>query len=182
MQRTKSQNLEKIFAKDRAQSMMSHYETIEHPNEVDDEKDEDEQDPNEPFSWPKSSFVKWFLKYDESHLRPFFIRKYNRAVQILQDEHQELIQMQFADDDSDEIAEKVEKLYETVRNATPNQRSISENILQPFLARDNSMKKRTASAAPNKAADFLGAGEKVRKSDDLPGGNEPLIRQPTGKF
>ena len=80
MQRTKSQNLEKILAKDRAQSMLSHYETIEHPNEITDVSTRDDQDPNEPFSWPNSSFVKWFSKYDETTLRPFFIRKYNHAV------------------------------------------------------------------------------------------------------
>lgn len=79
--------------------------------------------------------------------------------------------MQFADDDSDEIAEKVEKLYETVKNATPNQRSISENILQPFLSRDNSMKKRTQSTAPNRQSDLLAA----RKSDAMPQSDEPIV-------
>lgn len=92
MQRTKSENLLKILSKDRATT--THYDIVEHPNEIDDVADEND-DPNEPFSWPKSSFVKWFVKYDERVLRPFFIRKYSRAVQILQDEHQELIQMKF---------------------------------------------------------------------------------------
>lgn len=79
--------------------------------------------------------------------------------------------MPFADDDSDEIAEKVEKLYETVKNTSHNQRTISENILQPFLSRDSSMKKRTRSTAPNRRSDLLVA----KNSDDLPLSDEPIV-------
>jgi hypothetical protein len=64
-----------------------HHEEIVHPNEERSASVDDEIDPDEPFHWPKSSFVRWFLKYDERVLRPFFIRKYNKRVALLEDEY-----------------------------------------------------------------------------------------------
>ena len=64
----------------------SEYEEIVHPNE---EKEENENvyDPNAPFHWPTSSFVRWFLKFDEEKMKPFFIRKYSKAAAMIEDEY-----------------------------------------------------------------------------------------------
>ena len=70
----------------------SHYEEIIHPNDENEEDTEsDEEDEIAEPSWKTSRFVKWFSRYDENVLKPFFIRKYNKAVMLLEDEYQELI-------------------------------------------------------------------------------------------
>jgi len=70
----------------------SHYEEIIHPNdEKEEDTESDEEDEIAEPSWKTSRFVKWFSRYDENVLKPFFIRKYNKAVMLLEDEYQELI-------------------------------------------------------------------------------------------
>lgn len=46
-------------------------------------------------------------------LRPFFIRNYNKAVRLLEDEYQDMIKQNFDDEDEDEIIDKVETLMQT---------------------------------------------------------------------
>jgi hypothetical protein len=89
MERHESHVMSRELKKRRASSLFneSHYEEIEHPNEANDDSSEEEHDPNEPASWAKSRFVKWFAHYDENVLRPFFIRKYNKARIMLEDEY-----------------------------------------------------------------------------------------------
>ena len=83
--------MSKSLAKRRASSLFneSHYEEIIHPNEEKplDESMVSNKDENEPASWATSSFVRWFLQIDENLLRPFFIRKYNKNVRLLDDEY-----------------------------------------------------------------------------------------------
>jgi hypothetical protein len=67
----------------------SHHEEIIHPNEEKERSTSilDEVVPGSPFHWPSSRFVRWFLVFDEEKLRPFFIRNYDRAVALLEDEY-----------------------------------------------------------------------------------------------
>lgn len=74
----------------------THYEEIIHPNEEQDEN-EVEGETKSNIGWVNSKFVRWFLKFDEEKLRPFFIRKYNPAKAVLEDEYQELIKLKFRD-------------------------------------------------------------------------------------
>ena len=90
------------------------YEDITHPNEEETEKLE-EFDPNAAFHWPQSSFVRWFLKFDEDSMRPFFIRKYSKSKMLIEDQYQELIKKQMGenddeDEDDDLMADKVQAL------------------------------------------------------------------------
>jgi hypothetical protein len=62
------------------------YEEMTHPNEEESEKLE-EYDPDAPFHWPQSSFVRWFLRVDEETLRPFFIRKYSKSKVLIEDQY-----------------------------------------------------------------------------------------------
>lgn len=67
----------------RAMSVMTeHHHEIEHPN-ADRQGNANLfasiRGEDEPFSWPKSSFVNWFMKFDEEKMKPFFIRKYSRV-------------------------------------------------------------------------------------------------------
>jgi len=102
---------------------MEHHEEIVHPNEERSGSVDEDIDPDAPFHWPSSSFVRWFLRIDESHLRPFFIRKYNKRVALLEDEYQELIKQKFDDNDEDEVVDKVEALLST---NTEHPRALSE--------------------------------------------------------
>jgi len=87
---------------------------IEHPNESKDESSEEEEhDPNEPASWAKSKFVRWFNKFDENSLKPFFIFNYNKARILLEDEYQELLKQKVEGDD---IVDKVEALIQSNRD------------------------------------------------------------------
>ena len=63
----------------------SHYEQIIHPNE--EKEDDDDDDSGPKVGWVNSGFVKWFARFDEEKLRPFFIRKYNAAKIVLEDEY-----------------------------------------------------------------------------------------------
>jgi NhaP-type Na+/H+ or K+/H+ antiporter len=95
MERKQSAIMSKSLMKRRASSIFneSHHEILVHPNEekgVDDSMTSAQLD-NEPASWPTSRFVRWFTLYDENVLKPFFIRKYRKEVQLLEDEYQELV-------------------------------------------------------------------------------------------
>jgi len=108
--------MNKEMGKRRASSLFneSHYSEIEHPNEQkDDSSEEEEYDPTLPASWAKSKFVRWFSRFDENTLRPFFIRKYNKARMLLEDEYQELLQQKVDADDDDDIIDKVDALTST---------------------------------------------------------------------
>ena len=81
----------------------SEYEEIVHPN-AEEEPEEIRRkmsylmpDGPEPGSWADSRFVRWFADFDEHKLRPFFIRNYNVATAMLEDEYQELIANKFDD-------------------------------------------------------------------------------------
>jgi len=67
----------------------------------------------QPFSWAKSGFVNWFLRVDETHIKPFLIRNYDRLIQQLEDEYQDQLKINFVVDDAEKIAERVEILRET---------------------------------------------------------------------
>ncbi len=43
--------------------------------------------------WTGSAFYLWFGRFDESHLKPFFIRNYSRDAIILEDEYQEVLKL-----------------------------------------------------------------------------------------
>ena len=94
MQRKESVVISKALEKRRKSRIFneSHYEEIIHPNdEKEEDTESDEEDEIAEPSWKTSRFVKWFSRYDENVLKPFFIRKYNKAVMLLEDEYQELI-------------------------------------------------------------------------------------------
>lgn len=61
----------------------------------------------QPASFSTSKFVKWFLRIDESHLKPFLIRKYDRDRQIVEDKYEDQLNLNFEVDDTEEIAKKV---------------------------------------------------------------------------
>lgn len=98
-QRKDSHVMAMAMSKRRASSLFndSHYEEIIHPNEEGNSSLLDPIIDGMPFHWPTSSFVRWFILFDEHKLRPFFIRKYNRTIALLEDEYQELIKQQFDD-------------------------------------------------------------------------------------
>lgn len=73
------------------------YEEIIHPNEEQEDEEENEDANQKNIGWVNSRFVKWFGRVDEEKLRPFFIRKYNHAKTILEDEYQELIRLKYKD-------------------------------------------------------------------------------------
>jgi len=73
------------------------YEEIIHPNEEQEDEEENEDANQINIGWVNSRFVKWFGRVDEEKLRPFFIRKYNHAKTILEDEYQELIRLKYKD-------------------------------------------------------------------------------------
>ena len=96
----------------------SHYSELMHPNEEAREEAKVNQGKNmraasdfnsvmdgqpQPFSWAKSGLVNWFLRVDESHIKPFLIRKYDRLLQILEDEYQDQLKINFQVDDADKI-------------------------------------------------------------------------------
>jgi hypothetical protein len=77
-----------------------HYEEVVHPNEEKEDLDVTrtmsvfDQVLNsrlvpQPASFSTSKFVNWFLRIDESHLKPFLIRKYSRDRQIIEDQYQD---------------------------------------------------------------------------------------------
>jgi len=67
--------------------------------------------------------VNWFLKFDEEKLRPFFIRKYNPAKAVLEDEYQELIKLKFRDQlEQEEEMDLVERVDTMRRTASAVQR------------------------------------------------------------
>jgi len=72
--------------------------------------------PAEPGSFATSAFVKWFIEFDETNLRPFFIRNYNATKANLEDELFELQNQNLDNDSIHEIAEKVEKMTERKRS------------------------------------------------------------------
>jgi len=76
---------------------VSMYEEIIHPNEEQEDEEENEDANQINIGWVNSRFVKWFGRVDEEKLRPFFIRKYNHAKTILEDEYQELIRLKYKD-------------------------------------------------------------------------------------
>lgn len=76
---------------------VSMYEEIIHPNEEQEDEEENEDANQKNIGWVNSRFVKWFGRVDEEKLRPFFIRKYNHAKTILEDEYQELIRLKYKD-------------------------------------------------------------------------------------
>jgi len=76
---------------------LSMYEEIIHPNEEQEDEEENEDANQINIGWVNSRFVKWFGRVDEEKLRPFFIRKYNHAKTILEDEYQELIRLKYKD-------------------------------------------------------------------------------------
>lgn len=65
----------------------SHYDLIQHPNEEQEPDSDEEDDPNEPASWAKSRFYRWFSLWDEHTLRPFFIRKYSKSKMLIEDQY-----------------------------------------------------------------------------------------------
>lgn len=89
MKRKNSAIIESELGKRRASSLFQeHHEEIEHPNEAKNTGSfASDLGEDEPFSWPKSSFVRWFLFKDETVFKPFFIRKYDRVKQLLEDEY-----------------------------------------------------------------------------------------------
>lgn len=98
----------------------THYEEIIHPNE-EQEENEEEGESKSNVGWVNSKFVKWFLRFDEEKLRPFFIRKYNAAKAVLEDEYQELINLKFRDqleqEDEIDLVERVDSMRRTVSAA-----------------------------------------------------------------
>lgn len=112
MQRKNSAIIDGEVKKRRASSMWDHHENIVHPNEERDTKEVDEEDdPNAPFHWPKSRFVKWFTQFDEEKLKPFFIRRYDRVRAAIEDQYQELLKKKFEEDeDEDMMVDKVEAM------------------------------------------------------------------------
>lgn len=50
------------------------------------------------------------MKYDESTIKPFVIRNYDRLRAIVEDKYQEQMEMNFATEDVNEIAAKVDEL------------------------------------------------------------------------
>jgi NhaP-type Na+/H+ or K+/H+ antiporter len=127
MKRKNSAMIESEMGKRRASSLFQeHHEEIEHPNE---QKNADSfaSDPgeDEPFSWPKSRFVRWFLHTDETVFKPFFIRKYNRMKQLLEDEYQQLLKVK-VDDEEDEQEIMVDKVEAMQAATSRNQRAMSQ--------------------------------------------------------
>jgi hypothetical protein len=69
---------------------------MKHPNEEEEHEDVHEgaiDSEGKRVGWTGSSFYKWFGKFDEETLRPFFIRNYDRDVVILEDEYQEVLKV-----------------------------------------------------------------------------------------
>ena len=96
------------------------YEEIVHPNEENDDGDVSHLGGvKSNVGWVNSSFVKWFSKFDEEKLRPFFIRKYNAATVVLEDEYQELLQQKLRDEQEEEdLVERVDNMRRTVSAAS----------------------------------------------------------------
>lgn len=112
MKRKNSAMIDQELTKRRASSVgaVSHYEEITHPNE-DRSGSVNEYDPDAPFHWPTSSFVRWFVKYDETTLKPFFIRSYDKIQAMIEDEYQDLIKAKFDDNNHEEdMAQQVDLL------------------------------------------------------------------------
>lgn len=62
---------------------VSHYEHMNHPNieaEKDDPASKPSADPNAPKGFNESSMWLWFNNYDETVLKPYFIRKYDKSL------------------------------------------------------------------------------------------------------
>jgi len=158
MRRKNSALIESELRQRRASSVFEHHEEIAHPNEQRNGSFASDVDDGEPFSWPKSRFVRWFLKIDESHLKPFFIRKYSRVKQALEDEYQALLKEKvdaIDDQDEDEIMkDKVEAM--TAAN-TRNQRALSQ-----FTDRQRAL----SAMADNQ---YLGTSQEKRTQDNAPG-------------
>ena len=84
----------------------------------------------QPWAFVDSGFVKWFMNYDETKLRPFLIRNYNTEKAILQDQLYDLQEKNLGggdDDDLLEMADRVTKLEERRRTVAldDKQRSLS---------------------------------------------------------
>jgi hypothetical protein len=98
----------------------THYEEIIHPNEENDDIEE-EGDQKSNIGWVNSRFVRWFGRFDEEKLRPFFIRKYNSAKTILEDEYQELLKLKFKDQQDEDLdldlVDRVDNMRRTISAA-----------------------------------------------------------------
>jgi hypothetical protein len=102
-------------------SEKTEYEEIMHPNE--EEKHEADRKASEwnsaldsrgtpmPWSFATSGTVGWFLRVDESHIKPFLIRNYDQYRIELEDKYQDLLKMNFNVDDN--LSQRVEDLLET---------------------------------------------------------------------
>lgn len=151
---TISQVLRQSMAKQPRPSIKSEseYEQIVHPNEEPEVEEIRRKmsyllpEAPEPGSWADSRFVNWFALFDEEKLRPFFIRNYNVATAIMEDQYQELIQNKFDDQDDEEVFERIEEVRRTVSQIKDIERSRSVMYQGPEFAVQNFGKARTVSA------------------------------------
>lgn len=58
--------------------------------------------------WTASKLYIWFGNFDETVLRPFFIRNYDPDVIVLEDEYQQVLKLQF--DEGQELADLAERV------------------------------------------------------------------------
>jgi len=92
---------------------MSHYETMAHPNlekEKDDPASKPNVDPNAPKGFNESSMWLWFNNYDETVLKPYFIRKYDKNLMAAQEQYHEAVHGNFDDGDVDKISQRIDYL------------------------------------------------------------------------
>lgn len=90
----------------------SEHEEVIHPNQEADAVSVapgDSQDGPQPWAFVSSGFVKWFIVFDETRLRPFLIRNYDSDKAILQDELYDL-QAKNIDDGEDDILEMADRV------------------------------------------------------------------------
>ena len=93
----------------KALSDVSH-DIVEHPNlEASDDSEEDETYllGKQQNDFAHSRFVKWFAKFDERRLRPFFIRNY--TIEMVHSMHHmhELMTKNFDDNDEQAVTQAV---------------------------------------------------------------------------
>lgn len=132
----------KSIAQETAMRSISVYEEITHPNEEADEENEDDgfqyDAAGNKIGWTGSWFYNWFAKFDESTLRPFFIRNYDPNIVILEDEYQEALKVKFDDDIDQDLAERVEMITRT-KSVSQRLRSMSDaRMINPKLSRSAS--------------------------------------------
>ena len=98
----------------RSRATSTHYEEIVHPNEEIEETQiyvESDIFGKPHVGWTYSRFYIWFGNFDENILRPFFIRNYNAANIVLEDEYQELIKLKLRESNHEEdLVERVDLL------------------------------------------------------------------------